>query len=141
MVSWTTPTIEAINHRISQAQVFCGKISPPFCKASVSKNTKLTIFRSYVVSALLYGLSTLTLEDKHLKNIDSWSFKFLGRVMGIKASYYSSIPNSTVRAKSKLHNDPFPNADRRAVSTFDNKPGYSSQYPYTSCGILSGIQR
>ncbi|CAE7208449.1 ATM1 [Symbiodinium microadriaticum] len=49
------------------------------------KKTRLIIFKSYVVSVLLCGLSSLTIEDKHLKKIDSWYFQFLRRAAGIKA--------------------------------------------------------
>ena len=45
-------------------------------------------------------LATLTLEDKHLKQIDSWYFNYLRRVVGIKASYYSRIPNKAVWIKA-----------------------------------------
>ena len=99
MVSWNNPTLEAINHRISQAHIAYGKLSQ-FWKTSVPKTTRLTIFRSYVVSVLLYGLSTLTLEDKHLKKIDSWYYQFLRRVVGIKAAFYSRIPNQAVWEKA-----------------------------------------
>ena len=55
MVSWIDPTLEAINHSISQAHIDDGKLSA-FWKATVPKKTRLTICRSYVVSVLLYGL-------------------------------------------------------------------------------------
>ena len=95
MVTWNKPTLEAINHRISQAHIAYGKLSQ-FWKTSVPKKTRLTIVRSYVVSVLLYGLSSLTFEDKHLKKIDSWYYQFLRRVVGIKAAFYSRIPNKVV---------------------------------------------
>ena len=39
-------------------------------------------------------------EEKHLTSIDGWYFKYLRRCMGIKASYYSHIPNKTVWIKA-----------------------------------------
>ena len=66
VVSWKDPLSEAINPRLSQAHIAYGKLSA-FWKAAVPKKTRLAIFRPYVVSVLLYGLSTLTLEDKHLQ--------------------------------------------------------------------------
>ena len=53
-------------------------------------------FQILLVSVLLYGLCTLTLEDKHLKKIDGWYFQFLRRVVGITASYCSRITNKAV---------------------------------------------
>ena len=49
-----------------------------------------------VVSTRIYGLSTLTMEDKHLHKIDSWYFSYLKRQKSIKASYYSKISNKKV---------------------------------------------
>ena len=89
------PATEAINHRFAQAHIAYGKLSALW-KASVPQKTRLIIFRSYVVSVLLYGLCTLTLEDKHLKKIDGWYFQFLRRVVGITASYCSRITNKAV---------------------------------------------
>ena len=36
------------------------------------------------------------MEDKHFKKLDSWYFSYLRRVIGVKASYYSRICNTTV---------------------------------------------
>ena len=89
------------------------------------------------VSVLLYGLSTLTLEDKRLKEIDSWYINFLRRVVGIKASYCSTTPNSTVWAKidytalpsQTLLSDGLFSANALGVFQQDVKTqaGYSSQ--------------
>ena len=57
---------------------------------------KRKIFQSVFISTLIYGLDALTLQDKHLKRIDALYYRFLRRIVGIKASYYSRISNVEV---------------------------------------------
>ena len=65
---------------------------------------KVRLFHSYIVPLLLYSLSTLTLGKKTLylsvTSIDGWYSKYLRRCLGVKASYYSHIPNRTVWIKA-----------------------------------------
>ena len=98
-ISWDDPTKTAINHRIQLAKAAYSKLAP-FWRSKVPLSVKLRVFESNVVSVATYSLATLTLEDKHLKQIDSWYFHYLRRVVGIKASYYSRIPNKEVWTKA-----------------------------------------
>ena len=98
-VSWDDPTKTAINHRLQLAKAAYGKLAP-FWRSKVPLAVKLRVFESNVVSVATYSLATLTLEDKHLKQIDSWYFSYLRRVVGVKASYYSRIPNKSVWLKA-----------------------------------------
>ena len=98
-VSWDDPTKTAINHRIQLAKAAYSKLAP-FWRSKVPLSVKLRVFESNIVSVATYSLATLTLEDKHLKQIDSWYFNYLRRVVGIKASYYSRIPNKSVWLKA-----------------------------------------
>ena len=59
--------------------------------------------------------------------VDSWCFKFLCKVVGIKASYYSRIPNSTVCAKANYTTIPSQTLIGEQFQQLINKPGYSSQ--------------
>ena len=45
---------------------------------------------------LVYGLDALTLQDKHLKRADAHYIRFLWRIVGVKASYYSRKTNVEV---------------------------------------------
>ena len=65
----------------------------PLWRSRVNNKVKLHVYHAVVVSTLLYGLDSLTLEMKHLKTIDAWYHQHLRRCMGIKASYYSHITN------------------------------------------------
>ena len=63
---------------------------------SNAQTSKLRIFRTTFVTILTYGLDALTLTDKDLHRIDGCWFRFLRRVVGIKASYYSRVSNEEV---------------------------------------------
>ena len=45
---------------------------------------------------LIYGLDTITIRHPELHGVDAYFIRFLRRVIGIKASYYSHITNDTV---------------------------------------------
>ena len=62
----------------------------------LSRRTKLRIFQSVFIPTLIYGLDSLTLTEKHLKRVDAYYLRFLRRIVGIKASYYSHITNHSV---------------------------------------------
>ena len=57
---------------------------------------KLKIFQSVFISTLIFGPDALFLQDKHLKRIDACYIRFLRRIVGIKASYYSRITDVEV---------------------------------------------
>ena len=56
----------------------------------------MRIFQSTFPAILIYGLDAFTLTDKRLQQIDGYYFRFLRRIVGIKASFYSRTPNSEV---------------------------------------------
>ena len=94
-VSWNKPTLTAIQHRINLAHVAFSKLAP-YWRSRVPIAAKVRIFQSNVAPVLTHGLASLTFEDKHFQKIDSWYYRYLRRAIGIKASYYSRIPNQTV---------------------------------------------
>ena len=49
-----------------------------------------------MVSTLIYGLSCLTFSTKLYQTLDSFYFRLLRSVLGIKAAYISRISNYTV---------------------------------------------
>ena len=64
--------------------------------SSLRIRTKLHIFQSVFVPALIYGLDSFTLTTPQITRIDAYYIKFLCRIVGIKAFYYSRIPNTEV---------------------------------------------
>ena len=69
--------------------------------SSLSQAVRLRIFQSTFTPTLIYALDTLTLTQKQLDRVDAFFIRFLRRVVRIKASYYSHIPNTEVMRKAR----------------------------------------
>ena len=96
MVSWTKPFETAFFHRAGLAEEAYKKLRLIW-NSSLSRKTKLHIFHStFVPPHVSYGLEALTLTTPHIKRINAFDIRFLRRIVGIKASYYSHIPNTRV---------------------------------------------
>ena len=48
----------------------------------------------------MYGLDSITLTTKDLNRIDGFWFRFLRRIVGIKASFYCKITNEEMCRKA-----------------------------------------
>ena len=95
MVSWIKPFETAFFHRTALAEAAYKKLRLVW-NSSLARRTKLRIYQSVFIPTLIYGLDSLTLTEKHLKRIDAFYLRFLRRIVGIKASYYSHITNHSV---------------------------------------------
>ena len=95
MISWSKPFEVAFKHRAALAETAYKKLRVVW-NSSLQYREKLKIFQSVFIAALIYGLDALTLQDKHLKRIDAYHIRFLRRIVGIIASYYSRITNLEV---------------------------------------------
>ena len=95
MISWDRPFHEAFYHRLALAEADFKKLRLVW-NSSMRKQRKLHIFHSTTIPSLLYGLDALSLTEKHLHTINGQYYRFLRRVLGIKAAYYSRIPNTEV---------------------------------------------
>ena len=95
MISWEQPFDIAFRHRAALAEEAYKKLRLVWNSRRSLKH-KLYVFRTTFVPTLCYGLDALTLTDQHLHKIDAWYHKFLRRVLGIKATYYSRISNWVV---------------------------------------------
>ena len=94
-VSWTHTSKQAIEARMQKTHSAYMKLQHLW-RSRICLKSKIRLYHSYVLPVLLYSLQELTLEDKHLRTIDGWYFRYLRRCMGIKASYYTRIPNQRV---------------------------------------------
>ena len=95
MISWTNPFETSFYHRLGLAEEAYKKLRLIW-NSSLSRKEKVKIFEATFTSVLLYGLDSLTLTPKQLHRIDGQYFRFLRRAIGIKASFYSRIPNREV---------------------------------------------
>ena len=90
LVSWDKTLDVAFKHRAGIAKSSYQKLREVW-NGSLSRRSKLRIFQSVFLSTLAYGLEAWTLHDNYefLKRIDACHIRFLRRIVGIQASYYS----------------------------------------------------
>ena len=67
----------------------------------MSQKQKLKTFQATFLPVLTYGLDALTVTEKQLHRLDAHYIRFLRRIVGIKASFYSHITNQEVYKKAK----------------------------------------
>ena len=95
LIAWKDPFSVAFKHRAAFAESAYKKLRLVW-NSHLTRRTKLRIFQATFVPVLTYGLDALTLTDKHLDRIDAFFFRFLRRIVGIKASFYSRVSNNVV---------------------------------------------
>ena len=100
LITWSTPFDTAFKHRASLAAEAFKKLRLIW-NSSLPIPSKLRVFQSTFVPVLIYGLDSFTLTTPLMHRIDEYCLRFLRRVLGIKASYYSRIPNSEVYNKAR----------------------------------------
>ena len=67
----------------------------------MSQKHKLKVFQSTFLPVLTYGLDAVTITEKQLHRLDAHYIRFLRRIVGIKASYYSHVPDQEVYKKAQ----------------------------------------
>ena len=100
LITWSTPFDTAFKHRASLAAEAFKKLTLIW-NSSLPIPSKIRVFQSTFVPVLIYGLDSFTLTTPLMHRIDAYCLRFLRRVLGIKASYYSRIPNSEVYNKAR----------------------------------------
>ena len=81
-------------------------------------------FLSVFPAVLSYGLDAFTLTDKRLSQIDGFFFRFLRRMFGIPASYYSRVSN-----QGQAQPTPQKSSKRLSSSRFARSSPYQSRTP------------
>ena len=95
VISWDNTFSMAVKHRAALAEAAYKQLRLVW-NSSMPRKRKLFIFRSVFVSTLVYGRDALTLTPKNMHRINGVYFRFLKRIAGIKASYYSRVSNHVV---------------------------------------------
>ena len=67
---------------------------------SVSICDKVKYFNSFVVSTLMYGLSTLSLTKAHGRRLNGFYCRCLRRILKIPAAFVSRVSNQTVLSRA-----------------------------------------
>ena len=106
-VSWLKPFETACFHRASIAETAYNRLRLVW-NSSLRKKAKLRMFQSTFRSTLIYGLDAFPLTTPQLQRVDACYHRFLKRVIGIKASSYSRVPNHSVWRQAR-QNSPLPN--------------------------------
>ena len=85
-----------ITNRIGQTAVAFGTLTWCFwCKSNINISTKMRIFKSLILSALLYGAESWTLLQRDLKKLEMFQMRCLRRILGM--SIRDKIRNETIR--------------------------------------------
>ena len=107
MIAWDRPCHTTFLHRASLAESAYTKLRLVW-NSRLPVKTKLRMFRSTFVKVaiLTYGLDAITLTPKDFKRIGGFWFRFLRRIVGSKASFYSRIPASEVYTKANSPEKP-----------------------------------
>ena len=95
LVTWKKSFEVAFINRASLAEEAYKKLRLVW-NSSLGFRSKLQIFQATFVPTLIYGLDSFTLTTPQINRIDAFYIRFLRRVVGIKASFYSRIPNTEV---------------------------------------------
>ena len=95
MISGIKPFDIALQHRAALAETAYKKLKLVW-NSFLPRKTKLRIFQSVFIPTLIYGLDSATLTDKYLKRTDAYYIRFLRKLVSIKASFCSHVPNNTV---------------------------------------------
>ena len=85
---WNMPFKAAFKHRCALAEEAYKKLRLVW-NSSLPSRTKLKIFQAIFPAVLTYGLEAFTLTDGHLAQVDAFCYRFLRRIIGIKASLES----------------------------------------------------
>ena len=105
MIAWEKPFEAAFKHRAGIAETNYKKLRLIW-NCSLSRKEKLHIFQTTFIPTLIYGPDSLTLQDKHLKKANAYYYRFLRRIIGIKASFYSRITNNEVWRRARYPRRP-----------------------------------
>ena len=95
MISWENSFAVALKHRAALAEAAYKKLRLVW-NSGLSYRRKLHIFQSVFISILVYGLDSFALNQKQILRVDAVYVRFLRRMVGIKAAYYSRVTNHDV---------------------------------------------
>ena len=105
LIAWNRPFDIAYKHRTALAEEAYKKLRLVW-NSLLGVKTKLRIFQCVILPVLLYGMDSLTLTTPQLNRLDAYCYRFLRRIVGIKASYYSRVSNADVWDKAGYPNRP-----------------------------------
>ena len=89
--------------RISKSAIAFGKLEKRvWADRDITINTKIGVYRTCVLTVLLYSAETWTTHRRHIKLLENFHLKCLRRILNIK--WQSHTPDTTVLEKAKCPN-------------------------------------
>ena len=101
MICWKNPFDMAFYHRRGLSEQAYKKLRLVWSSTMPQKH-KLKVFQATFLPVLTYGLDAVTITEKQLHRLDAHYIRFLRRIVGIKASYYSHVTNQEVYKKNSV---------------------------------------
>ena len=89
-----------LNRRIGTAWADFSKLARLWRHTNLPKSRKLQIFNAIIASRLLYSLSSAWLNVAEIRRLNGFQCRCLRAIMGIKASFISRVPNTSVLQQS-----------------------------------------
>ena len=124
MISWENSFAVALKHRAALAEAAYKKLRLVW-NSGLSYRRKLHIFQTVFVSILIYGLDSFALSSKQILRIDAVYLRFLRRIVGIKAAYFSRVTNHEVWRRAGYPRKPSDfiyNQQYKMIDTVFNAP-------------------
>ena len=92
-----------IYHRIQKASVAFGKLEKRvWADRDITINTRVMVYRTCVITTLLYAAETWTTHQRHIKLLEQFHLKCLRRILDIK--WQTFTPDTAVLEKSSCPN-------------------------------------
>ena len=91
-----------LHRRLGEGRRVLQQVSKLWAHAGITRERKLQIYMSCVVSKILYSLESLWLLKNDLKKLDAFHQSCLRRMLRILPSFLSHVPNSEVLSASHL---------------------------------------
>ena len=85
-----------LGRRIGLAKADFEALRRVWAHASLSRHRKLEVFNSCVISKLLHGLFTATMNKVEHRRVDGFQARCLRQILRIAPAYYSRVSNKTV---------------------------------------------
>ena len=97
-MSYNSSFYDEITHRLSKASVAFGRLTNRLWKShDIKLTTKVNVYKDAVLSSLLYGCETWTLDRKHVRQLEAFYMRCLRRICNIQ--WQNRLPNTDVLEK------------------------------------------
>ena len=83
------------SYRVSQAVTASKLLRPLLSHASLPPSWKLTVYRSIVLTIMMYAMDSVLLTSPQIRKLDTVHYKSLRRIFKIKSSYYHRVLDPT----------------------------------------------